>query len=311
MITDFRNADFEALADLYNEFAPDRYAIDAPLLKTHTVDISVFDWGCSGIVQGDAFIAVKKSAASLYSGPSQDTAHITCLAFRDPRILVDMVRDVKSCLRDRGIATLQFGTDTSHFFPGCPVDFPALHDFLMIGGFSESGEAHDLERDLSDYECKVPIPKDDVFRPVEKKDMAALEAFFDREFPGRWKYDTFEQIRIENDPTVVFGLFRGGECEGFALTQREGGRHQIGGAVWRRDLGEKWGSLGPIGVSKRVRGQGSGNALLGKTLEYLHDLGVRRCIIDWTGLVGFYGGHGFEVTRTYRYSSLNLESEPL
>jgi hypothetical protein len=43
-------------------------------------------------------------------------------------------------------------------------------------------------------------------------------------------------------------------------------------------------------------------------LEHLRDHGARRTIIDWTGLVDFYGKHGFEVTRTYNYMTLDLES---
>jgi len=72
-------------------------------------------------------------------------------------------------------------------------------------------------------------------------------------------------------------------------------------------LGENWGSLGPIGVSAGLRGRGSGHALLGQALSHLRDLGARRTIIDWTGLVDFYGRHGFEVTRRYQYLSLALE----
>ncbi len=115
------------------------------------------------------------------------------------------------------------------------------------------------------------------------------------------------KIAVEKDPSTVFGLFHGSRVDGFALIQGDGCLDPIGGAVWRVDLGSNWGSLGPIGVSKDLRGRGSGHALLGKALEHLRNQGRRRCIIDWTGLVSFYGAHGFEVTRTYQYMSLNLE----
>ena len=86
-------------------------------------------------------------------------------------------------------------------------------------------------------------------------------------------------------------------------------RHKmpIGGAVWRLSLGEKWGSLGPIGVATQERGRGLGHALLGSALINLKQRGVRQCIIDWTTLDDFYGKHGFEVSRRYKIASLKLE----
>jgi GNAT superfamily N-acetyltransferase len=272
-----------------------------------TTDCELFDWGASSIDDGLGFVAVKRSSAGLYKGPSQDVAHVTLLAFKDPLDMVDLMDYVKHCLRDRGVMQLHFGTDTAHLFPGCPTDFHALKDFLVIGGFSEGSEAHDMERDLVDYECKHPLPDGDEFRPLTEQDVPALEDFLLREFPGRWHYDVMNKITVEEDPSTVFGLFHGSEVDGFALIQRDGCCLPIGGSVWRADLGPNWGSLGPIGVSKDLRGRGSGHALLGKALECLRDRGARRSIIDWTGLVKFYGAHGFEVSRTYTYMSLSLE----
>jgi predicted N-acetyltransferase YhbS len=64
-------------------------------------------------------------------------------------------------------------------------------------------------------------------------------------------------------------------------------------------LPKPWGQLGPIGVSKDVRGKGYGGALLDAGLGYLRDQGVRGCVIDWTDLVDFYGKFGFKPYREY------------
>jgi len=104
----------------------------------------------------------------------------------------------------------------------------------------------------------------------------------------------------------VFGLFKGETLDGFALIQDWQNKTPIGGAVWRNDLGEKWGSLGPIGVSKSIRGHGYGHALLGEALMELKKRGAQRTIIDWTGLIDFYGKHGFETARTYKSMTLLL-----
>jgi predicted N-acetyltransferase YhbS len=306
----FHDADFERLAEFWNKFAPERYRIDAELLRQKSVDCPVFDWGASLIEEADgdilSFTVVKKSAACLYGGPDKDSAHLTMIAFCDPQYGVDLLSDVKQTLRNRGCSRLVFGQDTAHLFPGCPTDFARLADFLMVEGFAEGGEAVDLERDLKEYANKFELPKDAEYRTLRKGDIPLLAKFLEREFPGRWRYDVLGKVEVEG-PECVFALFRAGQVDGFALIQDAKNIRPIGGAVWRGDLGENWGSLGPIGVSKELRGRGYGHALLGEALAELRDRGARQTIIDWTGLKEFYGKHGFEVARTYRSMSLPLD----
>jgi len=306
MIKLFDEASIPEAVQIYNAFFPAKYAIDEELLRLKTVDCPVLDWGASCIRSDAAFVVIKRSASSLYRGPNPDVAHITALAYRDPMEMLELLESAKSTLINRGVAKLQFGADSAHLFPGCPSDVGTLCDFLTIGGFANGGEAHDLERDLGDYSNPAPAPATDTYRPCSESDLPALKAFMEREFPGRWMYDTMGKVDSDG-PGTVFALFEGNRCEGFALVQQDGCKVPIGGAVWRQSLGPNWGSLGPIGVSKGIRGRGSGNSLLGKALEHLRDQGARRTIIDWTGLVDFYAGHGFVVTRSYNYMTLDLE----
>jgi predicted N-acetyltransferase YhbS len=308
----FANPDFEVLTELWNEFHPDRYSIDQDLLRLNTVQSPVFDWGASSIWSegGEVcgFVSVKKSAVSLYPGPDQDMAHISAIVYRDARIGVDMLADVKTTLRNRGINNLVFGQDSRHFFPGCPADSKALQSFLMVEGFAAEGLASDLERDLAEYENPYASVPGATMRCVGVDDQTALEEFMEREFPRRWAYDVAHKVRLEAPAACVFGLFFGEKLEGFALIQQSSAKIPIGGAVWRKSLGENWGALGPIGVSAHLRGKGAGGALLGAALKHLKTQGVRQCIIDWTNLLDFYGKFGFEVTREYRSMTLNLES---
>ena len=324
----FQQADFDALAGLWARVYPERYHVTPALLRAKTTESPLFDWGASFMELRDgapvAFTAVKRSAGRLYKGPDKDVAHLTGLAFDDPLVGIDLMAVTKQVLRERGIHGLRFGQDAGHFFPGCPSDCLALRDFLIVEGFEEGEEVVDLERDLASYEPPEgaldavhawsggPLPACDpgkaVVAPISPEHAPLLKEFLMREFPGRWAYDTLRLLDREERHDGVFALFIDGAIEGFALTQAEGQKIPIGGAVWHLNLGEKWGSLGPIGVSHRVRGQGYGGALLGATLCVLRDRGVRRCIIDWTTLVEFYGKHGFEPTRTYRVFNLALDA---
>ncbi|MCB8933796.1 MAG: hypothetical protein M9921_14035 [Fimbriimonadaceae bacterium] len=324
----FEQADFGALAELWGQTLPSRFVVTPELLRANTVDSPLFDWGASAIDLGEdgprAFVAVKRSAnPTLFSGPDPDQAHLTCLVYSDPSLAVDLVARVKSILRDRGVYKLVFGADSRHFFPGCPSECTALRDFLIIEGFDEGGEVIDLERDLSDYEppqgCLAVLSGWDARQrpksaagattvgPIHEDDLGALEQFLEREFPGRWASDTMRMIAEEGTSEGVYGLFVADQVEGFAVTQREGQKMPFGGAVWHLDLGERWGSLGPIGVSKGVRGKGFGDALLGASLLALKEHGTKRCIIDWTTLEAFYGRHGFKPARSYQPFILGLE----
>lgn len=310
MKVSFRDVDFNRLADFWNGFYPPRYRVSPELLKLNTVDCPIFDWGASCVQIADdevlGFVIVKKSAASLYKTADPDQAHLSAIGFCDASYGVDLLADLKALLRDRGASRIVFGQDSRHFFPGCPDDFPALTSFLTVEGFTGSGLTNDLERDLRDYKNPYSVPEGDEHRVLRAEDIPALDEFLAREFPGRWRYDVLKKVSIEG-PSCVFGLFHGDRMDGFALIQEGTNKAPIGGAVWHGDLGDNWGSLGPIGVSASLRGRGSGHALLGEALACLRDRGCAQSIIDWTGLLDFYGKHGFEVTRRYRNLALSLD----
>jgi GNAT superfamily N-acetyltransferase len=312
MIIDWRDADLKQVLDLWNTFHPERYRIDMDILRINTVDSVTFDWGASvvdvdfeGIVRG--FVSVKKPPATFHKVADPDAMHLSGIAFTEPSFGIDLLSEAKTILRQRGVTTLLFGMDSRHFWPGVPTDFPMLNDFLTIEGFSLSGEYFDIERDLSDYQPPKPLPTEDVeFRVLTADDHASIVKFFEREFPGRWRYDILWKIEKEGHYEGLIGLIYKGEVHGFAAIQNKDTRFPIGGAVWRNSLGDDYGALGPIGLSQAVRGFGWGGALLSAGLLELKARGCRQTIIDWTTLGEFYGKHGFEKSRLYRSAKLAI-----
>ncbi len=307
MIGRFEAVDYDVLFDLHQKATPERYWLSPYLLRTHLESSPLLDFDASRwqTLSGGlkAFIAIKKSAAQLYSGPDPLTSHLGLMAFRDFKAGQELFDVVVDGLRSRGIQKLVFGQDNRHFFPGCPVDWPEMREFLERNGFAVLNEQVDLERDLTDYEPPVGVTDalagDVIARPCQPADLPAVRAFFEGSFPGRWMYDAFQKWNLEG-PETLMGLFEGETCIGFALIQQSGCHLPIGGAVWGKSLGDQWGSLGPIGVSESVRGRGLGDALLAASLLELKSRGARRTIIDWTTLESFYGKHGFQVARRYR-----------
>ena len=312
MITDWRDADLNQVLDLWNTFYPERYHIDMDVLRINTVDHPTFDWGAS-LLDLDfenmlrAFVIIKRSPSKFYKVADPDAMHLSGMAFTDPLHMVDVFSDSKKVMRDRGASCVLFGMDNRHFWPGVPVDKPRLNDFLMIEGFSLGGEYFDLERDLTKYTAPRELPKDGVeFRVLTPDDHSLLVKFFEREFPGRWRYDILTKIEQEGCHHGIVGLFHKDAIHGFASIQDSKCKYPIAGAVWRKSLGENWGTLGPIGVSQTVRGHGWGGAILSAGLLELQSRGVKKCLIDWTTLEDFYGKHGFQKTRIYRAGKLNL-----
>lgn len=305
---DFRSCDFHALTEMLNNFIPDAYKVSSELVTKHTVKSPLFDWGSSIVIYKEevpvAFVAVKKSAGRLYSGPDIDAAHITALAFTEAEAGVDAMAHVKEILKNRGATKLHFGQDNLHIFPGCPLDAKGLELFLTIEGFEKGSECVDLERDLSGFEALNPSGDGCEFRPLQEKDRESMLRFFEKTFPSRWRYDVLQSVSNDGIEHSVFGLLVDGHVEGFALLQDQSTANPIGGGVWHNSLGPNWGSLGPIGISKHIRGKGLGGALLGQGLNELKRRGVQRCIIDWTTLVDFYGKFGFQPTR--RYAAMTL-----
>lgn len=305
MIGRVEHLDFSVLHEFYLRTVPERYHVRQSLLESHfqrtpLLNLDASRWATfTHQLVGAALI--KFSASRLYPGPEPLQAHLGLLVFKDYAAAQELWDAVEPVLRASGIQKVIFGQENLHLFPGAPKDWPELGHALEKLGFAPAEtEQFDLERDLADYVLpeSCALGEGIVVRPCAADDLTELTRFFDEEFPGRWKYDSLQKWQIEG-PQTIMGLFENGRCEGFALIQSDGCQLPIGGAVWNQDLGANWGSLGPIGVSKGVRGRGLGDALLAHSLVELKTRGARKTIIDWTTLGVFYGRHGFEISRRY------------
>ena len=251
----------------------------------------------------DTFVVVKRSAADLYEGPDPKVAHLSLCGPQSDHLIQNAAR----VLKEDGYHSLVIGQDNDHFLPGAPTDLPWIADAAKRCGFLPGDLTFDLERDLENLSESAQSTQGEC-RMCRSGDLPKLEAFFAREFPGRWSYDIKRKIRADGTESV-YGLFCEGECEGFALLQNEGCALPIGGAVWHLDLGEAWAALGPIGISRHLRGAGLGRAFLDHALVELRRRGARQTIIDWTSLVDYYGTQGFSINRAYRSYRLSLRAD--
>ena len=292
------------VASFWRGWMPERYSVSGAMLERlvwqHSLLVPELSW--AGF-EGDALaaaIAVKLSPIGrLYGETASATLHVSFAVGDD-------LAQVSDPLLSMGGSAV-FGQDHGHLFPGVPVDCPRLKTALeQIGFHGLDGHAVDLESDLATFVVPAAAEEalaaqDAMVRPCEPANTTDVERFFWDEYPGRWRYDTLEiKIKKLQELGDVQLLLVAGRVEGFAYTQCfDRSREPVSGCVWSQALGERWCGLGPIGVSKAVRGTGLGGALLCKSLERLAARGGRTCAIDWTTLVDFYGKYGFRVSREY------------
>lgn len=277
--------DTARVAKLWRRYYPERFWVDEELLAFNCE-------GATVLLDGEGFAIAKFDGSGV--------VHMSAIGAST----FDMFQGLFVALGEIVASPVRwvFGCDRRHFFPGVPTECTALSRWLEKVGFVRGSSVYDVERDLDGYE--PPVAPSRLVRTCTDQDAARLSAFLHAEFSDRWHDDSLDKLR--EDPARIYALEIDDEIEGFAMTQADGDLHRRAGAVWSRSLGPNWAALGPIGVSRAVRGQGHGHALLAAALCSLRDQGARQTIIDWTVLTEFYGKHGFKATREYMTYSREL-----
>lgn len=234
----------------------------------------------------------------------QNTAWLSSLAVKKSRrrtgIGGSMYRTAEAELRKAGIRKLIVAGEMDNFFSGIPDPSPENRSFFEKFGFTlNTGEHYDLANDVSKMDFdSLPVTirrrPEFVTRVLAEERIPALEAFLEKEFPGRWVSEVKTFLKNGGNRAHLVVLCRDEEVKGFCKIHVSG----VGGN-FAEQLGDHWGSLGPIGVAEDIRGLGQGNVLLCDSLRHLKTLGARSVFIDWTILKDFYGQFGFTPWRTY------------
>lgn len=206
----------------------------------------------------------------------------------------------EEALKKAGIKKVILGGEANNFFSGIPQPEPRKIEFFRKQGFVLNEEEHyDLMADVSaiDFEKYGALAGEEgkfSYRPCKKTDRDALDAFFAKSFPDRWRYEVMGYVDGGGDPGNVIALMDGDGVAGFCKINISDSRDN------ETLYGVNRGSLGPIGISEDVRGRGLGRSLLLASLKELKRRGARNVLIDWTILKDFYGQFGFTPWRTYR-----------
>ncbi len=204
---------------------------------------------------------------------------------------------VEAWLAAQGCRHARLGGGLRPYAPGLPSSL-GTRAFFEERGYRYSRPEWDVSRSLSDFTPTHPVPAGAIARPATSEDLAALDAFLLREFPGRWHFEFREFLREEGRPADYFLLSVDDAIAGFGRLTLEDSERPID-RFYPGPLKRPWGQLGPLGVAKGLRGRGFGGVLVSSALEQLRRQGVDGCIIDWTNLLDFYAVFGFRPHREY------------
>ncbi len=214
-------------------------------------------------------------------------------------VLLDKAEEA---LRGIGATRITLGNDFHwRMFPGVPADRQASKSWFEKRGYENLNLTYDL---INEYELQdaVELPQADgvTFRLAHTTDKAALIAFMERCFPGRWEYQTKqywerggtgrEFVLLEKDGGELIGFCRINDSHSPLLAQN---------IYWAPLFEEELGGIGPLGIDEQFRGNRYGLSIVQAGVAFLRQRGIERIVIDTTPYVDFYAKLGYRTWKTY------------
>lgn len=204
-------------------------------------------------------------------------------------------------LRREGAARCDIGGSVGHLLPGPPADDERALRFWQRHGYQPARLVHDLHRSLIGWVPLAAAPHAGWrIAPGQPGQEAALLAFLQRAFPGRWHYHLADSLARGAPIADVLLLIAPDETvAGFVATWPDSGPLLGPATHWFPALDARFGGIGPLGIDASARGRGLGLALMSAAVTLLQERGVTGCTIDWTDLTAFYARLGFHPWRSY------------
>lgn len=201
-------------------------------------------------------------------------------------------------LREQGCRSVRLGGGLRPFAVGLPTDLDSA-GFFLGRGFAVAAEPCDLAANLATYTPPAELSAiDAAVRPAQRGQEEALLDFLRREFPGRWRYEAEEHLRLGGRISDYMLLWTARGVDGCcALAFGDSWRPLERFYPYR--LPKPWGQVGSVGISADCRGRGYGLGLIDAALRRLHSNGVNGCVIDWVRQPAIYAKFGFTEYRRY------------
>lgn len=212
-----------------------------------------------------------------------------------------LLAEAAQMLRASGVTRVQSGSGgSSYIWPGVPRDIPGAVAFFAGRGWQHSHDVVDMIADLGGY--RPPgLARQLLVQPqisltcASPADAGAVLAFERSTFPSwvHWFQTTGERILTARDANA--------DIAGTLLFDGPGAD-----TVFASMLGPAVGTIGCVGVTPRLHGQGIGTALVVHASQLLSQAGTRACHIGWTTRESFYRRCGYQPWRRYAMLSSDI-----
>lgn len=190
-------------------------------------------------------------------------------------------------------------------WPGIPEDLAESRGFFEKMGWKIQYRVCDLVRDVSAYEIPAELQRRMAaegidLHPAREDEVQTIIDFEERNFPGSWQREFIYKASQGEHSDMLAAWQKGKGVVASLMMYSPASKLPSVNLVWKEMLGNSVGGMGAVGVAQSMRGRGIGIALVAWGSAILKARRAGNVMIDWTGLVDFYGKAGYQPWRWYR-----------
>jgi GNAT superfamily N-acetyltransferase len=228
--------------------------------------------------------------------------------YRHKDIGTNLLNQAEDALREAGVRKVLIGRDPWHYFPGIPLEYKNVQEWLERKGYTTLTHEYDLtstEDTLKNLNLPS-LPNVSISLLTTDKKVAFLD-FLHQCFPGRWEYEAIHYFRRGGTGREFVIFEKEKRIIGFCRINDSASPYIAQNVYWAPLFSHELGGIGPLGIDPQERGHGYGLAIVWAGVYYLHERGIRSFVIDWTALVLFYKKLGFKVWKSYKKYEKELQ----
>ncbi|MGE8204909.1 GNAT family N-acetyltransferase [Heyndrickxia sp. NPDC080065] len=317
IIADWQVNRLEELVSFWNKEIGNQYPMREELLKQNSFDDKNVCLSGSAIALNNdnqvigLVVAKKWNENGLKVDMSQEIGWIQCLLidsnYRNKGIGTALLEKAETALAEEGVKKVLIGRDPWHYFPGIPGEYKTINQWVEKRGYINTGSDHDL---IAHYSQQLPFEAPSVedveFMLLKESEKEELLSFLHRCFPGRWEYEAIHYFKKGGKGREFVVLKKNNRIIGFCRVNDSESPFIAQNVYWSPLLNGQLGGIGPLGVDSAERKKGYGIAIVEAGISTLRSRGINDIVIDWTGLVDFYGKLGYTKWKSYSKYSKSL-----
>ncbi|MDZ5473699.1 GNAT family N-acetyltransferase [Bacillus sp. 31A1R] len=212
-----------------------------------------------------------------------------------------LLSKAEAALQSTNISKILLGRDPWHYFPGIPELYESVQNWFENRGYTREGKEADLICKTA-YQEEVKL-ENVTFNVLQLDDRERFLSFLNRCFPGRWEYEAVKYFEMGGTGREFVTLIKNGDIIGFCRINDDQSPYIAQNVYWAPLLDERIGGIGPLGIDRNERKNGYGLAIVQEAIHQLNKRNIHTIVIDWTGLVNFYGKLHFNIWKEYRQYS--------